>query len=130
MSFDRTRSRLAALCLLGMSSACGQGLEPRVCTAIAVDALTVTVLDAESGQRVCDARVTAIDGAFSEDLRAFGPAPDCSYSGPTERSGRYEVRAGRSGYATAVRSDVRVTADECHVIPVPVTVSLTRVSSP
>jgi len=127
MSFDRTWGRLAALLSLGMFlSACGQGLGGRVCTAIAVDALTVTVVDAASGQRICDARVTAIEGAFSEDLRAFGPAQDCSYSGPTERPGRYEVRASRSGYATAVRSDVRVTADECHVIPVPLTLPLTR----
>lgn len=72
MSFDRPRSRLAALSALGLFlSACGQTLEPHVCTAIAVDALTVTVVDAESGQRICDAKVTAIDGSFSEDLRAL-----------------------------------------------------------
>ena len=78
----------------------------------------MTVTDAATGQRICDATVTATDGAFSTELRPFGLGPDCSYSGPTERAGRYDVRVTRSGYETALRRDVTVTADECHVIPV------------
>jgi hypothetical protein len=109
---------------------CGYGpTEPRVCTAIAVDALVVTVVDAATGQRICDAAVVAIDGSFSAELRPFPAAPDCTYSGPTERAGTYEVRASKAGYETAVQSGVRVTADECHVVPVRITLQLRRSGS-
>lgn len=97
---------------------------PRVCTAIAVEALNVTVTDAATGQRLCDATVTVTDGSFRAELRRFGGPADCVYTGPTERAGRYEVRATRAGYAVASRSDVAVTADECHVIPVALTIPL------
>src|SRR5438093_11182398 len=104
----------------------GHGLKPRVCTAIAVDALTVTVAEAATGQRICDATVTVTDGAFSAELRPFGAVSDCNYSGPTERAGRYGVRVTRSGYESALRRDVIVTADECHVIPVQLRFDLVR----
>ena len=109
---------------------CGEALEPRVCTAIAVDAMTVRLVDAVSGQRLCDANVTATDGGFTAELREFAVGADCSYSGPTERPGRYEVRVTRAGYEPALRAGVVVTADECHVIPVLVTVDLIRSPAP
>ena len=105
---------------------CEKPTEPRVCTAIAVDALVVTVVDASSGQRICDAKVTAIDGSFSEDLRPFGSGQDCTYSGPTERAGLYEIRTTRTGYETLTTNAIRVTRDECHVIPVMVTIQLRK----
>ena len=97
-----------------------------MCTAIAVDALVVTLVDASSGQRICDAKVTAIDGSFSEDLRPFGSGQDCTYSGPTERAGLYEIRATRTGYETLTANAIRVTRDECHVIPVMVSIQLRK----
>ena len=113
--------------MLGLFLAgCEDALHPRACTAIAVDAMTVRLTDAVSGQRVCDADVTATDGAFTAELREFAVGADCSYSGPTERPGRYDVRVTRGGYEPAVRSGVVVTADECHVIPVLVDVPLVR----
>jgi carboxypeptidase family protein len=124
----RSRVFSATLCLL--LAGCGHALEPRACTLIAVEALTVTVVDAATGQRICDATVTATDGAFSAELRPFALGPDCSYSGPTERPGRYDVRVTRSGYETAVRRDVTVTADECHVIPVRLGIDLDRSARP
>jgi hypothetical protein len=120
---------LLATACLGLTD-CGYGpTEPRVCTAIAVDALVVTVVDAATGQRICDATVVAIDGSFSAELRPFPAAQDCTYSGPTERAGTYEVRASKAGYEPAAQSGVRVTADECHVIPVRVTLQLRRSGS-
>jgi len=116
---------LAAAAFLGLAG-CEKPTEPRVCTAIAVDALVVTVVDASSGQRICDAKVTAIDGSFSEDLRPFGSGQDCTYSGPTERAGLYEIRATRTGYETLTTNAIRVTRDECHVIPVMVTIQLRK----
>ena len=100
--------------------------DPRVCTAVAVQSLNVTVLDGASGQRVCDATVVASEGAFRETLRSFGPEADCVYAGPTERAGVYEVSVSKAGYQTAGMSNVRVGEDECHVIPVKLTISLSR----
>ena len=125
------RGGLLVVAVFGLSlSGCGEYLEPRICTAIAVDALTVTVTDAATGQRICDATVTATDGAFTAELRPFAFVPECSYAGPTERPGRYEVRVTRAGYASAGRAGVTVTADECHVIPVPLTITLDRSPAP
>jgi hypothetical protein len=114
-----------AAALSGLAS-CDQPTEPPVCTAIAVDALAVTVVDASSGQRLCDAKVLAVDGSFSEELRAFGSAQECTFSGPTERAGVYELRVTRPGYESASITGVRVTRDVCHVIPVKVTVQLKK----
>jgi hypothetical protein len=124
----RDRILAAALCLT--LPGCEAALEPRVCTLIAVEALTVTVVNAATGQRICDATVTATEGAYIADLRPFGPGTDCSYSGPTERAGRYEVHVSRSGYEAVLRRDVIVTADECHVIPVRLDFDLSRAPAP
>jgi len=105
---------------------CENPTEPPVCTAIAVDALVVTVVDASSGQRLCDANVVAVDGSFSEELRGFPAAPDCTYSGPTERAGIYDVRATRAGYETGEITGVRVNRDVCHVITVRLTVQIKK----
>lgn len=112
---------LAAVIGLG---GCDGPTEPRICTAIAVDALVVTVTDAATGQRICDATVVAVDGSFGAELRPFPAGAECTYSGPTERAGTYEVRVSKGGYEPAVQTGVRVTADECHVIPVRVAVQL------
>ena len=97
--------------------------DPVVCTAIAVSSLNVTVRDAATGARVCDAAVVAIQGAARYELRRTG-GPDCGYAGPEERAGLFEVRAARDGYQPAVVTGVRVTEDECHVIPVFVSLDL------
>lgn len=115
-----------AAALGGLFGCDNKTTDPIVCTAIAVDALVVTVVDASSGQRICDAKVVAADGAFSEELRLFGSPTECTYSGPTERAGLYEVRAARAGYEPARTTSVRVTRDECHVIPVRVLVQMPR----
>ena len=69
-----------------------------------------------------------VDGAFTQELRPFPAVTECTYSGPTERAGQYEVRVTRSGYVPATMTNVRVTADECHVIPVKLTVTLRAAS--
>jgi hypothetical protein len=103
---------------------CDEPTEPVICTAIAVDAIVVTVVDSVTGQRICDATVTAVEGSFSQVLRPFPAGAECTYSGPTERPGTYEVRVTRPGYAPAAMTNVRGGADECHVIPVKLTVPL------
>jgi hypothetical protein len=92
-----------------------------ICTAVAVSSLNVTVRDATTGQPVCDATVIALQGSDNYELRRTG---DCRYAGPEERPGVFEVRAARAGYQAASMGNVRVNRDECHVIPVAVTVEL------
>jgi hypothetical protein len=125
MRFTAASSLLAAAAFFALPG-CDKPTDPRVCTAVAVDALVVTVVDASSAQRICDAKVVAIDGSFSEELRPFGSGQDCTYSGPTERAGTYEIRATRAGYETVTVNGVRVTRDECHVIPVMLSIQLRR----
>ena len=95
-----------------------------VCTAIAVSALNVTVRDAGSGAPLCDATVTAIDG--SGLLYALRQTGDCRYAGAEERAGQFEVFAARPGYETTSVRGIRVGRDECHVIPVQLTVDVPR----
>jgi hypothetical protein len=94
-----------------------------VCTAIAVSSLNVTVRDIATGASVCDAKVTAIQSGTTHALRETG---DCRYAGPYEQDGIFEVRAEKAGYIPASFVNVRVTKDECHVIPVQLTIDLPR----
>jgi hypothetical protein len=108
------------------AAGCGDEPSPVFCTAIAVSALTVTVVEAATNLPVCDAEVTVTDGAFRETLPVFpASGTDCRYFGPFERPGTYAITVRREGYPTVVQSGVRVTSDECHVIGVPVTIRLT-----
>lgn len=95
-----------------------------VCTAVAVSSLNVSVRDAATGAPVCDAGVVAIHSGTTYALR---PTGDCRYAGPEEREGVFEVRASRAGYVPTSVSNVRVARDECHVIPVQLTVDLPRI---
>jgi hypothetical protein len=95
-----------------------------ICTAIAVSSLNVAVRDAATGLRVCDAAVIAIQGGDRYELHGTGDPQGCGYAGPYERAGVFEVRATRPGYQAASVGNVRVGADECHVIPVALTVDL------
>ncbi len=101
-------------------AACG-GLV-KSCTMVAASGLNVTVVDDATGQPICDATVTAADGSFTETLEETG----CSFGGARERPGTYTVSAAKAGYTTASQSGVVVTADECHVRPVTVTLRLAR----
>lgn len=111
----------SSLVLTGCGSVKTPGY-PGICTAIAVSSLNVTVRDTATGAPVCDAGVIAIhDGVDLYSLRQTG---DCRYAGPEERSGIFEVVATRSGYRAVRVTGVRVSRDECHVIPVAVTVDM------
>jgi hypothetical protein len=99
-----------------------------ICTAIAVSSLNVAVRDIVTGQRVCDATVVAIRNVERYELRRTGDPQACGYAGPEERAGVFEVRAARAGYQDATVGNIRVDADECHVIPVAVTVDLRPLS--
>ena len=125
---NRTMRLAFLLPSLSALAACGDVSSPGpvICTAIAVSSLNVTVRDAATSARVCDATVTAVLAGAAFELRRSGSPETCTYAGPEERAGVFEVRVSRAGYAPSVVSSVQVGADECHVIPVPLTVDLRR----
>lgn len=117
---------LSAMCVAGCTSAPQAPGGGTVCTAQFVYGLAVTVNDASTGQQVCDAQVTAVSTGYRETLLTFGSSGNCPYAGAGERPGVYDITASKAGYTTAALNGVRVLADECHVIPVRVTLDLKR----
>jgi hypothetical protein len=98
--------------------------EPIACTAIAVSALNVTTRDGATGAPICNASVIAMEGAGPEiALRQTG---QCTYAGAEERAGEFRLYATAPGYETTRVAGVVVGRDECHVIPVRLTVDLQR----
>lgn len=90
------------------------------CTADFRHGLVVTVLDASTGSRICNARVTASDGAYQEVLTTSPQTIpdggiDCAYQGAGERAGTYSVDARLDARETMV-SGIIVDRDQCHVI--------------
>ncbi len=92
------------------------------CTTELRMALDVTVRT-RAGTEICDAIVTATDGDFSAQLSPQGHTPPCAYFGPPERRGTYTVNARLDGQ-TATITGIRVTADQCHVHPRAVSLTL------
>ena len=133
--FDRVQSRrsgarrslwlvaptTAFLALAPTTTGCSRG----DCKAYSAAALIVRVVD-EVGTPVCDAVVTARDQGFSEVLKSFGSSGEghpCQYSGVYERTGTYTIEAAR-GDSSAEAGNVRVGADDCHVHPESVNLTL------
>lgn len=122
------RNAVLAMALLPLGLAgCDSVTEPIICTTIAVSSLNVTVRDQATSQRICDATVVAVLGGVSYELRRAGTPDACTYAGPEERAGVFEVRATRAGYEAAT-ARAQINADECHVIPVQLTIDLRRSS--
>jgi len=97
------------------------GCHTTVCDDSARAALTV-IVDV-GGAPICDATVTAHDGAFSQVLMPLGSAPTCTYSGAYERAGNYTVDVVSGTHRKTVGGIV-VTPGECHVNGIGVSVSL------
>jgi hypothetical protein len=106
------------------------GCEERVqstCTPNLVDGLVIFIVNVETGAPICDAVLTARDGAYSETL---APGGGCRYSGASERPGSYTLRAEAPGFLpTSTVSAVRVgvTEDGCHVEAARLTIRLTPI---
>jgi hypothetical protein len=108
---------------LGGCASVTEPSEPVICTLVAVSSLNVTVRDAVTSPRICDATVVSIQSGTPYELRRSGTAAACTYSGPEERPGAFEVRVSRAGYLDAA-ARTQVSADQCHVIPMQVTIDL------
>ena len=81
--------------------------------------LGIVVANDQTGAHVCDATVTARDGAYSETLRptSWSLVSPCLYVGASERSGTYSVHAEAARLSPGMLSSVTVpiTEDGCHV---------------
>ena len=121
----RWETRLFSLALAVGAWGCAEERPPVACAAYAVAGLSVEVTDA-SGQPLCDAVVTAAEGAYSERLLETS----CRFVGAYERPGDYLVHAERAGFVPKQVGAVRVVTGrgECpHVTEVRVTLALTPV---
>jgi hypothetical protein len=98
------------------------------CTAQYVFGLEMRVVSSATRALICDATVTASDGAYRERLQLLpgsgaDGALECVYYGAGERAGTYalDVVAGSS---EKTLSDIAVGHDECHVVTRQLTVEL------
>jgi len=96
-----------------------------VCTTQFVYGLSVTVQDVKTGERFCDADISATSDAYQERLQ-LGSLVGCVYLGAGERPGVYDLTANKPGYRPAVFNNIRVAADACHVATTRVSLSLAR----
>jgi hypothetical protein len=111
------------LLVVGLFQGCKA--ETVACTPSMETGLLVDVLDAGTGQPICDAVVTAIDGSYSERLDTHG---GCQYLGAFERAGHYDVLAEREGFQSqrASNVEVRMGTSGCHVVRTDLTIQLVR----
>jgi hypothetical protein len=103
---------------------------PVFCTDNFVWGIQVEVQDSvTSAPSASGAEVIARDGAYA-DTASYPPnrpdLDDLPLVGAGERAGTYTVTVRKSGFLDWERSDVVVTADECHVRPVALTARLQR----
>ena len=103
------------------ANGCGQA-----CDAVLKPGIVLTIVDGATGNPIEEATVIATEGSYSETvtLPSIPPAPGHAILA-NERSGRYRVEVQAPGYLPWAMS-VRVSRDECHVIPVALTARLTR----
>ncbi len=101
--------------------------DPVICPTYVANGLSVSVLNDQTGQPICDATVTAREGAYSETLMGGVGADGCRYVGAIERVGTYSVEAQRSGFSPATVSNLEVVSSggDCpHVQTVGVVIRL------
>ena len=84
----------------------------------------MTATDSTTGGQVEGARLISRSGTYADTA---GPDPGRAVlTGAPERPGTYDLLVEAPGYAPWARSDVRVTADHCHVRPVSLLARLQR----
>ena len=107
--------------------ACSASLSP-VCTQEARPAVAVYVKDSVTNAGTASgASLVASDGSYKDSVAAPAGSPDLDnlpLNAAFERAGTYQVTVTKNGYATWVKSTVRVTKDLCHVNTVTLTALL------
>ena len=134
MTVKRNGGRCAAPLLLALLlGGCRDGIDgPPICTLEAVFGLRVEVRNGVTGEPEAeDATGTARDGEYVETLLivpAQGTDRPLLMIGAVERPGSYDVSVTKAGFLEWTASNVTVTADECHVIPVTLQANLIPVA--
>jgi hypothetical protein len=117
-----------AAALVALLGGCEPATAPdAVCLLYAAPAITAVVYDATTLTTAVGALVTATDGNYVDSARVTATVPMVALA--YERAGSYAVTASKPGYA-AVVAQVRVTADRCHVITVPLSFLLAPEPAP
>ncbi len=109
----------AGIVLVVLTVAACNGTSAPVCTLEARAGINLTIVD-QAGQPVTNAVAQAREGEYVEILQSTGPGV---LFGVFEREGDYDVTVTAPGFKEW-QEDVEVDADECHVIPVRLTVQL------
>lgn len=101
------------------------------CTTMGVPALTVSLVDAATGQPIIsgEGMVVATSGdAFADTIRfSSGRRPGSTVGLALEKDGVYVLEVAMDGYATWIKEDIRVESGACHVETEAVTVRLQRI---
>lgn len=119
--FARPVSLVLAIAWPLTATACSE--DPVRCTGSFAYGISVQVQDSVSGAAAATgARLVLREGAYVEI--ADQPLGGVSLSGAGERPGVYSVTVEKAGYHDWTRTNVRVTADECHVQGVSLTARL------
>ncbi len=96
-----------------------------ICTEIFAYGLNATVTDG-NGDPVAGATLTLVEGDYTETMIEIDPMGQTGvYVGAGERAGTYSLTIEAEGFDTITLDDIAIDADECHVIPVGLTLSLT-----
>jgi hypothetical protein len=118
------RPVIAVMAAALVTAGCSQQADPPICTALYAYGLTVTTVDAETGDSLTVTPMgIASDGAFSDTMQVFGNR----LMGAGERAGTYDITVTAPGYARWDTTGITVTADECHVHGVGLTARLAPV---
>lgn len=107
--------------LLLLLSACSSDDATAECAGVAVPSIRLTLVEADTGEPVCDATVELRRGQDVQKAEVNNAQP-CRYVG-YGAAGQYTVTASRQGYQTATR-EVTVQSNECGPITAETTLSL------
>ncbi len=123
---ERRRSRFTlASGLMIVLAGCYQSgtVDPIICTQQFVYGLTVTIVDQTTAAPIAArATMTIRDGTYEEIVTDSWDG--ATLSGAGERPGTYTITIERPGYTTWTQTGVVISADECHVIPVLLSVEM------
>lgn len=125
-----TKFLLIPISLLLLLTSCDESDSSVVCSTIALPALTIEIIDKESGAAIsCGAKVTVEDSNFSEQL-VNDVAENCDdtliHHAAYEREGIYDVHVSKTGYLDWSKYNITVTSDLCNVATVAVQVLLEK----
>lgn len=116
---------LLALLLL-LAAGCSNSPFGGACTTEFVYGVTVTVLDADSGEPIAEgATLTIRDAGYVEVVTQT--VDGRTLSGAGERPGRYSLTVERPGYGAWVQDGVVVIRGDCHVTPATLEARLTAI---